>query len=190
MSKLEKQIKASQINLYNLEKNYDISRGTMYGLLDNTKKWANITLKTAINLCIALNCKLSDLIENDKTLLEAIKKYERIKQLRQRVIAVLIQVKEMNKTIDWLKMNEQAKNVEAQNTQEYLRKVTTIDILEKEIKILSELLYKSDKGKDHCFFKMCPVATTCYEPEEQKRICVSCIKDWYYDQAKKEVIKN
>lgn len=76
MTKLEKQMKLNNTNSHKLNVNNNIPRLAIYGLNDHTKKWSNLPLKTAINLCLALNCKLSDLVENDAELLIKVKQYE------------------------------------------------------------------------------------------------------------------
>lgn len=79
MTKLEKQIAKQNLNLHQLEINYGVPRTTLIGILNGSRKWQNVTIGKAINLCLALNCKLSDLVENDTQLIEKIKKYEKLK---------------------------------------------------------------------------------------------------------------
>lgn len=79
---------------------------------------------------------------------------------------------------DWLNADFcEADGIEEERIQElydYAR------LQEKALNKAIETIY--EKHSYSCGAYMCTVATTCYEPDEQKRICCKCLKDRYMER--------
>lgn len=79
MTKLEKLINERKLNVYQLSLKADMSRITIFRLCNNKTSLRNISVESAIKICNTLNCKLSDIVEDDDPdLNKLVNKFERL----------------------------------------------------------------------------------------------------------------
>ena len=78
MTKLEKRIKERNVPINKLAKMCDISRTMFYETFRGDKMFSHFRLDIATKVCTILDCKLSDLVEDDDENYDAIKEFENI----------------------------------------------------------------------------------------------------------------
>ena len=62
---LPKLVMKNNLNMNRLKVSTGIGNGTLYGLFDDQRQFNNPSLSVALRICNALNCNLSDLIEDE-----------------------------------------------------------------------------------------------------------------------------
>lgn len=78
MTKLEKLIKQKGLSVYKLSLIANMSRITIVRLCDRKTTLSSISVDSAISICNALNCKLSDIAEDDdKEFINKLKEFEK-----------------------------------------------------------------------------------------------------------------
>lgn len=76
MKKLEKLIKSKNISINKFANMCGISRTMFYETFRGDKIFSHYRLDVALKACTILECKLSDLVEDDDPNYDAIKKFE------------------------------------------------------------------------------------------------------------------
>ena len=78
MTKLEKLIKQKGLSVYKLSLIANISRITIVRLCNKKSKLSSISVDSAIRICNALDCKFSDIAENeDEDFMNELNKFEK-----------------------------------------------------------------------------------------------------------------